>query len=133
MTGSSERPATEAPLTAYLARLARGEIAYQQTDDGRAVFFPRVAAPGSGESTLGWHVSKGFGVVYSVTTVRARGSDPYNVSLIDMDEGFRLMSRVEGLPPDQVRIGLRVRARIVRGNDEPPYPVFDPVVEGSQA
>mgnify|MGYP003346470269 CR=1 FL=1 len=52
----------------------------------------------------------------AVTTVRRKteaGGD-LNVSLIDLDEGPRLMSRVANLAPDQVRIGQRVRARIVQ-------------------
>jgi len=52
--------------------------------------------------------------VYAVTTVRRKpeaGGD-YNVSLIDLDEGVRLMSRVDDLPPQAVRIGQRVTARV---------------------
>jgi len=50
-----------------------------------------------------------------VTTVRRKAADggDYNVSLIDLDEGPRLMSRVEQLQPDAIHIGLRVRARVV--------------------
>ena len=57
----------------------------------------------------------GQGTVYAVTTVRrkpAEGGD-YNVSLIDLDEGPRLMSRVDNLAPDAVKIGQRVKARVV--------------------
>ena len=50
------------------------------------------------------------------------------MALIDCDEGFRLMSRVEDIPPEAVKIGMRVRFRVHRpGGDEPPYPVFVPV------
>ena len=57
----------------------------------------------------------------------AAQGEPYNVALIDCDEGFRLMSRVEEIDPMQVKIGMRVRFRLHRpGGDEPPYPVFIP-------
>jgi uncharacterized OB-fold protein len=47
---------------------------------------------------------------------------------VDCDEGFRLMSRVEDIAPEQVRIGQRVRFRVHRPDgDEAPYPVFAPV------
>ena len=36
----------------------------------------------------------------------------YNVSLIDLDEGVRMMSRVEGVAPEAVRIGMAVRAQV---------------------
>ena len=49
-----------------------------------------------------------------------------------MDEGFRLMSRVEDIPPADVRIGQRVRVRIHRpGDEEPPCPVFIPAETAS--
>jgi uncharacterized OB-fold protein len=53
--------------------------------------------------------------VYAVTTVRRKPSEggDYNVSLIDLDEGPRLMSRVANLPPDEVKIGQRVGARVL--------------------
>ena len=37
----------------------------------------------------------------------------YDVSLIDLQEGVRLMSRVEEIDPAAVRIGMDVKARIV--------------------
>jgi hypothetical protein len=73
-------------------------------------------------------VSSGLGTVYATTVTHPREGAPYNVALIDCDEGFRLMSRVEEIAPDGVRIGMRVRLRIHRpGGGEPPYPVFVPV------
>ena len=62
-----------------------------------------------------------------MTTVRRKadaGGD-YNVSLIDLDEGVRLMSRVTCAPHD-VRIGQRVRVR-VQVTDGAGLVVFDPV------
>ena len=50
------------------------------------------------------------GVVYSTTTVHARDGD-YNVCLVDLEDGVRMMSTVVGIAPDDVRIGMAVRAR----------------------
>jgi uncharacterized OB-fold protein len=50
------------------------------------------------------------GVVYSTTTVHAR-EGAYDVSLIDLDAGGRVMSTVVGIAPEHVRIGMAVRAR----------------------
>ena len=51
----------------------------------------------------------------------------YHVCLVDLDEGVRLMSRVDGLAPEAVTIGLRVRARVVV-NEGRGLVVFDPEV-----
>jgi uncharacterized OB-fold protein len=97
------------------------------------VYFPREVCPHCGAGTLEWTAPKGTGTVYAVTTVRrkpAEGGD-LNVSLIDLDEGVRLMSRVEQLAPDAVKIGQRVKAR-VQVKDGRGLVLFDPV-NGGQA
>jgi len=125
-----EQLAKQSPLGRYIEYCQQGQLAYQVcTDDGRAVFFPRAVAPGTASTNLEWRVSKGLGTVYSTTVVHAeKGKPPYNVALIDVDEGFRMMSRVEDIDPMRVVIGLRVKVRIHPGDDkQPPYPVFVPL------
>ena len=116
------------PLSIYLEHLERGELAYQFSPDaGRAVFFPRVLCPFTGSARLEWRVSSGRGSVYATTTVHPTEGAPYNVALIDCEEGFRLMSRVEDISPEAVRIGMRVKFRVHGpGDDNPAYPVFVP-------
>ncbi len=100
----------------FAAHCRAGELAHQVDGEGRAVWPPRVG--------LEWRVGSGAGTVHATTTVRPRDGEPYDVSLIELDEGHRMMSRVEGVPPDEVRIGMRVRVRFADG--DPPVPVFVP-------
>lgn len=96
----------------------RRELAYQVDRQGLPVFRPRV---GDG---VHWRVSAGRGTVYAVTVVRPRGDEAYNIVLVDLDEGFRMMSTVvEGEP---IVIGARVEVRWREGSgaDEAPVPVF---------
>jgi uncharacterized OB-fold protein len=119
----------ESPLAVYQAHLEKGELAYQWSPEAqKAVFYPRVICPFTGSERLEWRVSTGLGTVYATTVVHpARDGAPYNVTLIDCDEGFRLMSRVEDITPEAVEIGMRVKFRVHRpGGDDPPYPVFVP-------
>jgi len=120
--------ATTSPLGVYLDHLAKGELAYQFSPDANAaVFYPRVICPYTGSDRLEWRISKGTGTVHATTVVYPQKGDPYNVALIDVDEGFRMMSRVEDIAPLDVRIGMRVKFRAHAGEgDEPPYPVFAP-------
>ena len=76
-----------------------------------AVHPPRPLCPGCGATALEWEESKGFGTVYSTTAVHTR-EETYNVAIVDLDEGIRVMSAVAGAPPDAVPIGARVRARV---------------------
>ena len=121
--------ATESPLATYIAHLKRGELGYQFSPSAQqVVFYPRVIAPKTGAADLEWRVSKGLGTVHATTVVHPQQGAPYNVALIDVDEGFRLMSRVEDIDPRAVKIGQRVRFRVHPAEgEEPPYPVFTPV------
>jgi hypothetical protein len=124
----------QSPLGVYIDHLNKGQLAYQVcTDDNTPVFFPRAVAPKTGSTNLEWRVSKGLGTVYSTTAVyAAKDQPPHNVALIDIDEGFRMMSRVEDVDPLAVKIGMRVKVRIHPGDDkQPPYPVFTPA-EGAK-
>jgi len=123
----------QSPYGVYLEHIKRGELAYQvNVDDGKPVFYPRAAAPKTGGTRLEWRVSNGLGTVYATTVVYYKGEPPLNVALIDLDEGFRMMSRVEGIDPLQVKIGMRIRVKMHPGDEkQPPYPVFTPM-EGSQ-
>jgi uncharacterized OB-fold protein len=61
-----------------------------------------------------------------------KNEPPLNVALIDVDEGFRMMSRVEGIDAMQVRIGMRVKVKFHPGDEkQPPYPVFTPAEAAS--
>ncbi|MBV8121748.1 MAG: OB-fold domain-containing protein [Alphaproteobacteria bacterium] len=116
----------QSPLAIYQQHLEKDELAYQwSAQANRAVFYPRVICPFTGSDRLEWRVSAGLGTVYATTVTYPREGDPYNVALIDMDEGFRLMSRVEGIAPIAVKIGMRVKFSVHRpGGGEPPYPIF---------
>jgi uncharacterized OB-fold protein len=121
--------AAESPLGIYIAHLKRGELGYQfSPSTGQVVFYPRLIAPRTGAADLEWRVSKGLGSVHATTVVHPQQGNPYNVCLVDVDEGFRMMSRVEDIEPTQVKIGMRVKFRVFASQgDEDPYPVFTPV------
>ena len=105
------------PEKTYFDFLDSGRFMIQRSAaTGRHVFYPRIAEPRTGSQDLQWVEPSGLGTVYSSVTVRRRPpQSDFNVAIIQLDEGPRLMSRVEGLASDDVRIGLRVRARIVKG------------------
>lgn len=120
------------PDRQYADALAAGQFRIQHCGDcSRHVFFPRNICPHCGGDALAWVTPKGTGTVYSASVVRRKpdaGGD-YNVVLVDLDEGVRMMSRVEGVAPADVRIGMRVKARVMaaQGDGDAALVVFDPV------
>ena len=79
-----------------------------------AIHPPRPMCPACGSGDLEWKESAGVGTVYSSTAVRAR-EETYNVAVVDLDEGIRVMSTVAGVAPDAVPIGARVRGHVEDG------------------
>lgn len=113
------------PRAAWEAYARDGKLAYQWSPDaGRAVWSPRVLCPFGGRAPLEWRVSAGRGAIHAITLTHPAQGEPYTVALIDMDEGFRIMSRVEGATGAPEETGRRVTLRFVE-EDGAPVPVFD--------
>ncbi len=95
----------------------------------RHVYFPRELCPHCGALAPELVAPAGGGTVQAVTTLhrRAEQGGNYHVCLVDLDEGVRLMSRVEGLAPEAVTVGLRVQARVLLTEGRG-LVVFDPEV-----
>lgn len=100
--------------------LAAGRFMIQRCrSSGRCAFYPRIAEPASGDVDLEWVEASGIGTVYSVTVVRPKPpAAPYVVALVDLVEGLRIMTTVEGMPPEEVRIGMHVTGRVVLRDDQ---------------
>jgi uncharacterized OB-fold protein len=111
------------PETEYRAHLRDGRFMVQRSrSTGTHVFYPRIVVPGTGEQDLEWVAASGFATVYAITVNRTRDG-AYNIALVDLDEGPRMMTRIDGI--ETVPIGTRVRARIIE-QDGAPLVVFVP-------
>ena len=120
--------AKASPNGVYMDYCQKDQLAFQRSPSGKAIFYPRIVEAKTGEG-LRWELSQGLGTVYSTTVIYSRDEKPYNVALIDVDEGYRMMSRVEGVEPEHVRIGMRVQVRMKTFDDGKKYPIFTPVKE----
>jgi len=96
-------------------------------DCGTFHFYPRPACPKCGGAKLDWAAASGGASVYSFSVVHRAPSPafkeqlPYVIAIVKTDEGPHLLSRVEGIAPEAVAIGMRLRARMQDGR-----PVFEP-------
>jgi len=118
----------EAPGVAFQRYLKDGELWLQHCNGcAQQIFYPRTLCPYCGDNRLQWRRASGAGTVYSTTVVRQRperGGD-YNVAIIELAEGARLLSRVEGIAADAVRIGMKVQA-VIRAASDAQLVVFEP-------
>lgn len=85
---------------------------------GTGHFPPQAICPNCRSVDLGWERSAGEGSIYSVTIVHRKpveGFDvPFALALIELEEGWTLMSHVVGVPIDKIWIGMPVRVRFDR-------------------
>src|SRR5258708_7428756 len=97
---------TFGPDREYQAFLAQKRFMIQRARaTGAHFYYPRIAEPRSGALEWEWVEASGLGTVYSTTVVRSKSGN-HNVALIDLAEGPRMMSRVVGLSPESVVIGM---------------------------
>lgn len=116
------------PDAEYQEHLKQGRFKLQRSRaSGNHLFYPRVLEPATGNTDLEWVDTSGFGTIYSVTIIRPKPpAEPYNVALVELDEGPRMMTRIDGVPVDQIRIGTRVKVQITRDEDQH-FVVFEPL------
>ncbi|HEU0003097.1 MAG TPA: Zn-ribbon domain-containing OB-fold protein [Ktedonobacteraceae bacterium] len=77
-------------------------------------FYPRLYCMQCGADTLSWKQASGRGVIYSYTIIRQNKSPefmhetPYNVAIIQLEEGPRLMSNIVDADPGALQADLPV-------------------------
>ena len=115
-------PNATGPDQIFQRALAEQEILLPKCDDcGAFHFFPRVLCPHCHGTAISWQRASGKGRVHTTTVVRRkleRGGD-YNVCMVELEEGVRMMSRVEGIAPGDVVIDMAVTAFVGEAEDAP--------------
>lgn len=124
---SSEAFPIDGPDKVFADFLQKGEFKLQRCMDcHKHIFYPRLICCHCGSQKLDWIPALGLGVVYSTSVPRGMPEGEYNISLIDLDEGPRMMSRVVGIAPEQVSIGMVVQA-FIGEIDKTPVVLFKPL------
>ncbi|MBV1867550.1 MAG: OB-fold domain-containing protein [Marinosulfonomonas sp.] len=125
-TNTFEGPGPDAQFAEILSA---GDFRIQRCGDCNAhIFHPRPICPECGSGDLSWVAPSGDGTIYAKTIVhrRAEKGGDYNVVLVDLAEGVRMMSRVEGVEPADITTGMAVQASIGEGMNGEPAVVFTP-------
>jgi hypothetical protein len=82
-------------------------------------------------SAVAWVDATGRGTIYSFTVIRQNyfrpfsEMVPYVVALIDLEEGPRVMTNIDGCQPDEVQVGMAVRARFETVSDTTGIALFE--------
>jgi len=133
--GNRERPIPDMtdPDTGAFWRAAQDHrLTYQVCAAcGKVVFYPRAHCTHCGSRDVRVHDSEGRGTLYSYTVIRQtpdpafRDDVPYIVVLVDLSEGFRLLTYLRA-EPESVEVGQQVNLDWMT-RDGVELPVFSPV------
>lgn len=109
----------------HWAAAREGRLALQRCEDcGRFFHYPSAVCEHCLSTSVATADVSGLGTVESFSVVyRAFSPDfeadvPYAVALVGLDEGVNLLTWVVGVDPEDVRIGMRVRATFEQVSDE---------------
>jgi len=123
-------PAIDADTKPYWEAAREGRLLVQRCDEcGAHQFPPRRRCVRCG-GAVSWVAASGRGTVYAFTVVHRAAHEafadlvPYVVALIDLAEGVRLMTRLQGAAPDAVRIGLPASVAFEKVTDDVTLPYF---------
>lgn len=115
----------------FWAGCSEGRLLFQRCQGcGRPQFIPTVMCRNCQERTLVWEESSGRGTVYSWSVVWRPQSQafsvPYAPAIIELDEGYQMLSNVIDCEPEEVRIGLPVSVSFHPIGGGISYPYFRP-------
>jgi uncharacterized OB-fold protein/acyl dehydratase len=125
------RPASSTDTEFFWAGATRGDLLIQRCSSCGTLRHPPRPACGACRS-FEWDTvrANGRGEVYSHVTVHhpvvPPFEAPYDVALIQLDEGVRLVSNVIGVAPEDVRIGMPVEVVFEKVDEELTLPLFRP-------
>jgi uncharacterized protein len=129
--GSIPVPSPTATSKSYWEGCARQELLYQRCNHCDApIHSPAVVCGRCWSTELRWKRSAGAGSVYSWTVVWRPPSPtmsvPYAPIIVDLDEGWQLLSCLVGCQHEEVREGMRVRVEFHPAGQETWLPYFRP-------
>jgi uncharacterized OB-fold protein len=111
----------------------RGELMLQRCGACRTWMWPvRVRCISCLSDNLTWAAAEGTGTLYSYTSVHQvfhpgfADEAPYNVSMVDLTEGVRIITNVVDLSEEDLRIGLPLVVTFEQISDELALPKFRP-------
>jgi uncharacterized OB-fold protein len=100
---------------------------------GRDHFYPRPFCPKCWSADVEWKQAVGRGTVYTYSVVHVNDLPPFSeqvpyvAAIVELDEGPRVMTNIEGVPFDELRVGQPVEVDFKPISDDITIPVFRPV------
>src|SRR5688572_18227891 len=97
---------------------------------GRDHYYPRPFCPTCWSDNVAWKEAAGRGTLYTYSIVPVNDLPPFNervpyvAAIVELDEGPRVMTNVEGVAHDELRIGMPLVVDYRPISDDVTIPVF---------
>ena len=109
-------PVADVESAPYWDATAEGKLLIKHcTACDRAFFYPRAHCPRCWSMETEWREASGDGTVYTFTVIQQndlppfRDRLPYVVAIVELAEGVRMTTNIEGCAPEDVRCGMPVK------------------------
>ena len=97
---------------------------------GRDHYYPRPFCPTCWSDDLSWKEASGRAKIYTYSVVHVNDLPPFNervpyvAAIVELEEGPRVMTNIEGLPFDELQADLPVVVEYKAISDDVTIPVF---------
>jgi uncharacterized protein len=95
-------------------------------------YYPRPFCPLCWSDDVTWKEASGRGTLYTYSVVHVNDLPPFNervpyvAAIVELDEGPRVMTNVEGVPFEALQCGMAVTVEFKAISDDISIPVFRP-------
>jgi uncharacterized OB-fold protein len=117
----------------FWAACAEGRLTLQRCKaTGKCFFPPAPVSPFTGRPDWEWITASGRGMLWSFVIFHQsyfpgmRDELPYPVVMVKLDEGPYLLTNLDGLEPEDLKIGMRLAVRFPGGPEGFVLPQFGP-------
>jgi uncharacterized OB-fold protein len=117
----------------FWAACAEGRLTLQRCKTtGKCFFPPAPVSPFTGRPDWEWITASGRGTLWSFVVFHQsyfpgmRDELPYPVVMVKLEEGPYLLTNIDGLKPEDLRIGMRMAVRFPGGPEGFALPQFGP-------
>lgn len=130
-TGAIPVPRPSALSRPYWDGLARGRLLFQRCARcAGPTHTPALICAHCGARELGWEPSSGRGTIYSFTVVWRPPTPafavPYAPAIVEVEEGWQMLSAIVGCEDDALEVGLEVAVEIHPAEGAVHLPYFSP-------
>jgi len=126
-------PTTDTETQAFWDGLKEGKFLIRHCNScGDNHYYPRPFCPTCWNEDVVWAEASGRGKIYTYSVVHVNDLPPFNervpyvAAIVELEEGPRVMTNIEGLPFDELRADLPVVVEYKAISDDVTIPVFRP-------